>query len=64
MFGDEAQLEAPGAAGPDDSAEISRLLATPDAEPQSQNIDVEALVRVCHVVVLVWNFLMIRIASQ
>eukprot|EP00967_Tisochrysis_lutea_P052698 scaffold65355_cov21-Tisochrysis_lutea.AAC.1 len=44
MFGDEAQLEPEGAAGPDESAEVSKLLSFPDAAPEAQNVDVEALV--------------------
>jgi len=43
MFGDEAQLEPEGAAGPDESAEVSKLLSFPDAAPEAQNVDVEAL---------------------
>lgn len=43
MFGDEAQLESTEG-GPDDSAEVSQLLAAPEGSAQEDTIDIEAMV--------------------
>jgi len=43
MFGDEAQLES-AEGGPDDSAEVSQLLAAPEGSAQEDTIDIEAMV--------------------